>query len=100
MHGRNIARIEPPGFVGQIGCFRIAPQLPQERPGLEAIVHQDGNPLGGAVAAAIVTGIVICCISGIVLSFLRGCFEILFIHLWGREEDVHQFVVVGNAGGV
>jgi hypothetical protein len=110
MHRRDIAGIEPPGLVGKVGRFRIAAQLPQERPRIEAIVHQNGNPLGSAVGAAIIAGIIIRFVGRVVLSF-RGDVDIIFILLYGglvrrygglvrREKDVHKFVVVRKAGGV
>jgi hypothetical protein len=109
MHGSYIARIEPPGFVGQVGRFRITSQFPQERPRIQAIVDQDGNPLGSAVGAAIIAGIVIRFVGRIVLGFrdvaeagqpIRRNVDIIFILLHDGEKDVHKFVVVRKAGGV
>jgi hypothetical protein len=58
VHGADIGRIQPPGFVRQASRFRITAQLPEQRPHLQAIIDQDRNPFGGTIRAAIFAGFV------------------------------------------
>jgi hypothetical protein len=72
LHGRDIARIEPPGFIGQVGGFLVAAQVPQQRPHLQAIIHHDGNPFGGTIGAFV---------GGTIFAGFVGAGVVTFLHL-------------------